>query len=324
MNKRILVTGGLGFIGSHLCLYLLKKGQHVICIDNLSTGQVGNLQEMEAYPEFEYINGDIVNPIGLDGTIDEIYNLACPASPVHCQKNPIKTTQTCVMGVLNMLELARKYNCKILHASTSEVYGDPGVHSQPESYWGHVNPCGIRSCYDEGKRCAESLCMDYHRQYGVKVKVIRIFNTYGPRMAEDDGRVVSNFILQALKGEPLTIYGDGGQTRSFQYIDDLVEAMMRMMGTADVFTGPVNIGNPEEYTILELAKMVIEQTGSLSRIISKSLPQDDPRRRRPDISLAYRMLNGWQPKIGLQEGLVKTIDYFRSVIKQGEIKTSEM
>lgn len=311
MGKAIVVTGGLGFIGSHLCLRLLKDGHKVMCLDDLSTGRIEHLGLFGAYPNFRFIRHDIADPIFFEDKVDEIYNLACPASPVHYQHNPVKTTQTSVVGTMNMLELARIHGCKILQASTSEVYGDPKEHPQRESYYGNVNINGIRSCYDEGKRCAESLCLDYHRQFAVRVKIIRIFNTYGPNMAQNDGRVISNFILQALNNKDITIYGDGTQTRSFQYVDDLIEGMIRMMDTDDDFTGPVNIGNPEEVTISHLAEEVIGLVHSGSKICYCSLPSDDPCRRCPDITLAHKVLNGWEPHISLKEGLKKTIDYFR-------------
>ena len=311
MGKAIVVTGGLGFIGSHLCLRLLKDGHKVMCLDDLSTGQIEYLGMFDTCPNFRFIRHDIADPIFFENKVDEIYNLACPASPVHYQHNPVKTTQTSVVGTMNMLELARIHGCKILQASTSEVYGDPKEHPQRESYYGNVNINGIRSCYDEGKRCAESLCLDYHRQFAVRVKIIRIFNTYGPNMAQNDGRVISNFILQALKNKDITIYGDGTQTRSFQYVDDLIEGMIRMMDTDDDFTGPVNIGNPEEVTISHLAEEVIGLVHSGSKICYCSLPSDDPCRRCPDITLAHKVLNGWEPHISLKEGLKKTIDYFR-------------
>lgn len=312
-RKKILVTGGAGFIGSHLCERLLNDGNEVICVDNYFTGSKDNILPLMGNPYFEIIRHDIVHPFHAD--VDEIYNLACPASPPHYQYNAIKTIKTSVMGVINMLGLAKRLKAKILQASTSEVYGDPQVHPQPESYWGNVNPIGIRSCYDEGKRCAETLFVDYHRQNGVKSKLIRIFNTYGPHMNPNDGRVVSNFIVQALKGQDITIYGDGTQTRSFQYVDDLVEAMIRMMQTEDSFIGPVNTGNPEEFTMLELATMVIELTGSQSKIVFQPLPSDDPKQRKPDITLAKEKL-GWEPKIQLREGLVKTIEYFDELLKK--------
>ncbi|MBQ8542088.1 MAG: SDR family oxidoreductase [Bacteroidaceae bacterium] len=310
--KRILVTGGAGFIGSHLCERLLKDGNDVICLDNYFTGSKDNIRHLISNDHFELVRHDITQPYTAE--VDEIYNLACPASPIHYQHDPVKTIQTCVIGSMNMLGLAKRVGAKILQASTSEVYGDPNIHPQVESYWGNVNPIGIRSCYDEGKRCAETLFMDYHRQNNLRIKIIRIFNTYGPRMSMNDGRVVSNFIVQALRGEDITIYGDGKQTRSFQYVDDLVEGMVRMMETRDNFLGPVNIGNPGEFTMLELAEKVIELTGSSSKIIFKPLPQDDPRQRKPDITIANKELGGWQPSIKLNEGLLKTINYFKSII----------
>ncbi len=310
--KRILVTGGAGFIGSHLCERLLKDGNDVICLDNYFTGSKDNIRHLISNDHFELVRHDITQPYTAE--VDEIYNLACPASPIHYQHDPVKTIQTCVIGSMNMLGLAKRTGAKILQASTSEVYGDPNIHPQVESYWGNVNPIGIRSCYDEGKRCAETLFMDYHRQNNLKIKIIRIFNTYGPRMSMNDGRVVSNFIVQALKGEDITIYGDGKQTRSFQYVDDLIEGMVRMMETRDSFLGPVNIGNPGEFTMLELAEKVIELTGSASKIIFKPLPQDDPRQRKPDITIAHKELNGWHPNIKLEEGLQKTINYFKKLI----------
>lgn len=311
--KRILVTGGAGFIGSHLCERLLKEGNEVICLDNYFTGSKMNVVHLMDNPYFELVRHDVTHAYLAE--VDEIYNLACPASPVHYQYNPIKTIKTSVMGAINMLGLAKRVRAKILQASTSEVYGDPHVHPQPESYWGNVNPIGIRSCYDEGKRCAETLFMDYHLQNNVKIKIIRIFNTYGPRMNPDDGRVVSNFIVQALKGEDITIFGDGQQTRSFQYVDDLVEGMCRMMVSREDFTGPVNIGNPNEFTMLELAQNVLDLTNSKSKLIYQPLPQDDPKQRQPNIDLAYQELNGWQPKVQLREGLMKTIEYFDQHLK---------
>jgi len=308
--KRVLVTGGAGFIGSHLCEKLVQDGQDVICLDNLFCGCKKNIFKLLSMPNFEFIRHDIVEPIKLE--VDEIYNLACPASPVHYQFNPVKTVRTNVMGVLNMLDLANSVNSKILQASTSEVYGDPKVHPQKEEYWGYVNPIGLRSCYDEGKRVAETLIMDYYRQYNVKVKIVRIFNTYGPKIATNDGRVVSNFVNQALKGEDITIYGDGLQTRSFCYIDDLIDGLIKMMNTSNDFTGPVNLGNPAEITVLALAKMIINMTESKSKIIFKHLPQDDPKQRQPDISLAQSKLQ-WSPSFSLETGLAKTIDYFKNL-----------
>lgn len=305
--KKILVTGGAGFIGSHLCDRLLREGNDVICLDNYFTGSKDNIRHLLGNDHFELVRHDVINPYHAE--VDEIYNLACPASPPHYQYNPIKTIKTSVMGAINMLGLAKRTRAKILQASTSEVYGDPAIHPQVESYWGNVNPIGIRSCYDEGKRCAETLFMDYHRQNGVRIKIIRIFNTYGPRMNPNDGRVVSNFIVQALKGEDITIYGDGTQTRSFQYVDDLIEVMIRMMATRDDFIGPVNTGNPGEFTMLELAQKIIELTGSRSKIVYRPLSGDDPKQRKPDITLAKEKLD-WEPKIRLEEGLKRTIAYF--------------
>lgn len=308
--KRILVTGGAGFIGSHLCERLLKEGNDVICLDNYFTGAKENIVHLLDNPYFELVRHDVTEPYYAE--VDQIYNLACPASPVHYQYNPIKTVKTSVMGAINMLGLAKRVKARVLQASTSEVYGDPEVHPQPESYWGNVNPIGIRSCYDEGKRCAETLFMNYHDQNEVDVKIIRIFNTYGPRMNPEDGRVVSNFIVQALKGENITIYGDGSQTRSFQYCDDLVEGMIRMMNSEKGFVGPVNIGNPGEFTIKELAEKVVEMIGSKSQISYLPLPSDDPTQRQPDIALAKDKLNNWSPDIKLEEGLEKTIAYFKN------------
>lgn len=308
--KRILVSGGAGFIGSHLCTRLINEGHDVICLDNFFTGSKDNIMHLKDNHHFEVVRHDVTYPYSAE--VDEIYNLACPASPIHYQHDPIQTAKTSVMGAINMLGLAMRLDAKILQASTSEVYGDPIVHPQPESYWGNVNPVGYRSCYDEGKRCAETLFMDYHRQNNVRVKIIRIFNTYGPRMLPNDGRVVSNFILQALHNEDITIYGDGKQTRSFQYIDDLVEGMIRMMNTEDEFTGPVNLGNPNEFPVLELAERIIRMTGSSSRIVFKQLPDDDPKQRQPDITLAKEKL-GWQPTIELEDGLKYMIEYFKTV-----------
>lgn len=312
MKKRILITGGAGFIGSHLCERLLAEGNDLICLDNYFTGSKNNIRHLMGDHHFELVRHDVTEPYHAE--VDEIYNLACPASPEHYQYDPIKTMKTSFYGAMNMLGLAKAVRAKILQASTSEVYGDPAIHPQPESYWGNVNPIGIRSCYDEGKRAAETLFMDYHRQNGVRIKIVRIFNTYGPRMNMADGRVVSNFIVQALSGQDITIYGDGSQTRSFQYVDDLVEALIRMMSTGDDFTGPVNTGNPGEFTVLELAQKVISLTGSSSRIIHKPLPADDPRQRKPDITLAHEKLGGWAPSIQLDEGLRRTIDYFECVL----------
>lgn len=307
--KRILVTGGAGFIGSHLCKRLVREGHDVLAIDNYYTGSKENVWDLLPEHNFELIRHDVINPFWCE--VDEIYNLACPASPIHYQNDPIQTTKTAVFGIYNLCGLARRTHAKILTASTSEVYGDPSVHPQPESYWGNVNPIGIRSCYDEGKRVAETLAMDYHRLHGVRSKIIRIFNTYGPNMQAYDGRVITNFVVSALKGEPITIYGDGMQTRSFQYVDDLIEGMIRMMDTEDDFTGPVNLGNPGEFTMLELAEMVLRLTGSKSEIIHLPLPSDDPKQRKPDISLAKAKL-GWEPKIPLEEGLVHVIEYFKN------------
>ncbi len=307
LRKRILITGGAGFIGSHLCDKLVNEGHDVICLDNFFTGSKDNVRHLVGKDNFEIIRHDVVNPIFLE--VDEVYNLACPASPVHYQHNPVKTVKTSVMGAINMLGLAKRVGAKIFQASTSEVYGDPAIHPQVESYWGNVNPIGIRSCYDEGKRCAETLFMDYHRQNSVKVKIVRIFNTYGPRMHPNDGRVVSNFIVQALQDNDISIYGDGSQTRSFCYVDDLVRGFLSLMSSPDEITGPVNLGNPGEFTILELAEMVIELTGSKSKIIYEPLPSDDPVRRKPDITQAKSKLS-WSPEIELKEGLEKTIKYF--------------
>jgi UDP-glucuronate decarboxylase len=311
IRKKVLVTGGAGFVGSHLCDRLIKDGHEVVCLDNYFTGQKQNIVHLLGNPYFELIRHDVTMPFFIE--VDEIYNLACPASPVHYQYNAIKTVKTSVMGAINMLGLAKRIRAKILQASTSEVYGDPQVHPQVETYWGHVNPIGERACYDEGKRAAETLFVNYHRQNNVKIKIVRIFNTYGPRMHPNDGRVVSNFIVQALQNKDITIYGDGHQTRSFQYVDDLVEGMIRMMASRDEFTGPVNIGNPDEFTILELAEKVIRLTGSKSKIVRMPLPPDDPMQRQPDITLAKKEL-GWKPEIKLDEGLLKTIEYFRSTL----------
>jgi UDP-glucuronate decarboxylase len=311
IRKKILVTGGAGFVGSHLCERLLNEGHEVYCLDNFFTGQKQNIIHLLNNPYFELIRHDVINPFLIE--VDEIYNLACPASPIHYQYNPIKTIKTSVMGAINMLGLAKRVKAKILQASTSEVYGNPLVHPQPESYWGNVNPIGERSCYDEGKRAAETLFNDYHKQNHVKIKIVRIFNTYGPRMHPNDGRVVSNFIVQALKNQDITVYGEGQQTRSFQYVDDLVEGMIKMMESEDRVTGPFNIGNPDEFTILELAEKVIKLTGSKSKIIYKPLPSDDPMMRKPDITLAKKELN-WSPNVKLDEGLIKTIEYFKTII----------
>jgi UDP-glucuronate decarboxylase len=309
--SKILVTGGAGFIGSHLCERLLTEGHSVICLDNFYSGSRNNVAHLLSNPAFKLEEHDVTEPFSFQ--VDEIYNLACPASPVFYQKDPVKTTQTSILGAMNVLELARKIDAKVLQASTSEVYGDPSVHPQNEQYWGNVNPIGLRSCYDEGKRCAESLFFDYRRSYGVRIKVIRIFNTYGPRMAVNDGRVISNFVVQALRGEDITIYGNGQQTRSFQYVSDLIEGMIRMMASGDAFSGPVNLGNPGEFTMLELAEKVLAKTGSRSRLVFKPLPEDDPKMRRPDISLAMRRLD-WSPKVTLDEGLDAVIAYFEDVL----------
>ena len=308
--KRILVSGGSGFIGSHLCTRLVNEGHDVICLDNFFTGSKDNIKHLMGNHHFEVVRHDVTYPYSAE--VDEIYNLACPASPIHYQHDPIQTAKTSVMGAINMLGLAMRLDAKILQASTSEVYGDPIIHPQPESYWGNVNPVGYRSCYDEGKRCAETLFMDYYRQNQTRIKIIRIFNTYGPRMLPNDGRVVSNFIIQALNNEDITIYGDGKQTRSFQYIDDLIEGMVRMMDTEDDFTGPINIGNPNEFPVLELAERVIRMTGSTSKIVFKPLPTDDPKQRQPDIKLAKEKL-GWQPTVELEDGLKRMIEYFKNV-----------
>ena len=311
MRKREMETGGAGFLGSHLCDRLLDAGHDVLCVDNLFTGTKDNIGHLHSNPSFEFMRHDVTFPLFVE--VDEIYNLACPASPIHYQHDPVQTTKTSVHGAINMLGLAKRLGCKILQASTSEVYGDPSVHPQSEEYWGHVNPIGIRSCYDEGKRCAETLFFDYHRQNGVPIKVARIFNTYGPRMHPADGRVVSNFIMQALKGEPITIYGDGSQTRSFCYVDDLIRGLMALMETGPETTGPINIGNPNEFTVRELAEKVIALIGSSSQIVQEPLPQDDPKQRQPDITKAKEVL-GWQPSIELEQGLVKTVDYFRRFV----------
>lgn len=311
MRKRILVTGGSGFIGSHLCARLLEEGCEVLCADNFFTGRKENVVPLLHNPYFELLRHDITFPLYVE--VDEIYNLACPASPIHYQFDPVQTTKTSVHGAINMLGLAKRIKAKILQASTSEVYGDPVEHPQRESYWGNVNPIGPRACYDEGKRCAETLFFDYHRQHRLRIKVARIFNTYGPNMALNDGRVVSNFIVQALQGEPITVYGDGSQTRSFCYVDDLVDGLVRLMGSGDEFTGPVNLGNPGEFTILELARKVISMTGSRSEVVFEPLPHDDPMQRKPDIGLAEGVL-GWRPSVPLERGLVKTVDYFRRML----------
>jgi UDP-glucuronate decarboxylase len=310
-NKRVLVTGGAGFLGSHLCDRLADRGNEVICLDNFFTGDKRNVAHLLARPNFELMRHDVTFPLYVE--VDEIYNLACPASPIHYQHDPVQTTKTSVHGAINMLGLAKRTGAKILQASTSEVYGDPELHPQPESYWGRVNPIGIRSCYDEGKRCAETLFFDYFRQHRLRIKVARIFNTYGPRMHPDDGRVVSNFIVQALKGDPITIYGDGSQTRSFCYVDDLVDGLIRLMDSSDDITGPINLGNPGEFTIAALAQKVLDAVGSQAELEYRPLPQDDPMQRRPDISAANELL-GWAPAVDLSEGLNKTIDYFRQLM----------
>ncbi|MEP2977911.1 MAG: UDP-glucuronic acid decarboxylase family protein [Lentilitoribacter sp.] len=311
-TKRILVAGGAGFLGSHLCARLLNEGHEVICVDNFCSGVKDNIKHKLGNPNFDLIQHDITMPLYLD--VDEIYNLACPASPIHYQSDPIQTTKTSVIGALNLLGLAKRVNAKILQASTSEVYGDPLEHPQQEDYWGHVNPNGIRSCYDEGKRCAETLFLDYHRQHGLKIKIVRIFNTYGPNMHPEDGRVVSNFIVQALSGSDLTIYGDGLQTRSFCYVDDLIDGFIRMMSTPDDVLGPINLGNPDEFTITELADAVLKKVDSNSKLVFNPLPQDDPKQRQPDIRLAKKILD-WEPKIKLDDGLNKTISYFKELTK---------
>ncbi len=316
MNK-ILVTGGAGFIGSHLCERLLNEGNEVICLDNFFTGNKKNVVHLLEHPFFELVRHDITMPYFVE--VDQIYNLACPASPIHYQYNAIKTVKTSVSGAINMLGLAKRIKARILQASTSEVYGDPQVHPQPEDYWGYVNPIGLRACYDEGKRCAETLFMSYHQQNGVRIKIARIFNTYGPNMHPEDGRVVSNFIMQALRGQNITIYGDGSQTRSFQYIDDLLEGLIRLMNTREEFTGPVNLGNPIEFTIKELAEEVIDLIGAKSNLEYLPLPEDDPMQRKPDISLARKELNMWEPRVQLREGLVKTIEYFSELIRNNEL-----
>jgi len=315
MRKRVLVTGGAGFIGSHLCERLLEAGNDVLCVDNFYTGQKDNIRHLLQHPQFEFLRHDITFPLYVE--VDEIYNLACPASPIHYQRDPVQTIKTSVMGAINMLGLAKRTKAKILQASTSEVYGDPTVHPQPEEYWGNVNPIGPRSCYDEGKRAAETLFFDYHRQHRLRIKVARIFNTYGPRMHPNDGRVVSNFIVQALKGEPITIYGDGTQTRSFCYVDDLVEGLIRLMGSPDEVTGPINLGNPVEFSMLELAERVREFTGSRSQLVFRELPPDDPRQRKPDIATAGVAL-GWRPTVQLPDGLARTVAHFSKVLRQAD------
>ncbi len=312
-RKRILVTGGAGFLGSHLIDRLLGDGHEVLCVDNLFTGTKRNIDHLHANPRFEFMRHDITFPLYVE--VDEIYNLACPASPIHYQHDPVQTTKTSVIGAINMLGLAKRLKVKVFQASTSEVYGDPTVHPQPEEYWGNVNPIGPRSCYDEGKRCAETLFFDYHRQHGLEIKVARIFNTYGPRMHHADGRVVSNFVVQALRGEPLTIYGEGGQTRSFCYVDDLVDGFVRLMGTGPEVIGPINLGNPNEFTIRELAEKTIAKVGGAASLTTEPLPQDDPKQRKPDIARAKALL-GWSPKVELDEGLDRTIAYFRELLPQ--------
>ncbi|MBL8576240.1 MAG: SDR family oxidoreductase [Mesorhizobium sp.] len=313
VDRRVLVTGGAGFIGSHLCERLLAEGAEVLCLDNLFTGRKRNIAHLLGNPAFEFLRHDVTVPIQAE--VDEIYNLACPASPVHYQFDPVQTTKTSVMGAINVLGLARRLRIPVLQASTSEVYGDPQIHPQPETYWGNVNPIGPRSCYDEGKRCAETLFFDYHRQHSLSIKVVRIFNTYGPRMHPNDGRVVSNFVVQALKNQPITIFGDGTQTRSFCYVDDLVEGLMRMMRTAPEITGPINLGNPSEFTVAQLANLVVEVTNSRSTIAFRPLPQDDPRQRKPDIALAEKHL-GWAPTIPLRQGLERTVSYFERLLSE--------
>ncbi len=318
-RKRVLVTGGAGFLGSHLCERLLADGHDVLCLDNFFSGTKDNIAHLIGDAHFELVRHDVTFPLYIE--VDEIYNLACPASPIHYQYDPVQTTKTSVHGAINMLGLAKRVRAKILQASTSEVYGDPQIHPQREDYWGHVNPIGFRSCYDEGKRCAETLFFDYRRQHNLRIKVARIFNTYGPRMHPNDGRVVSNFVIQALKGEPITVYGEGLQTRSFCYVDDMIEGFVRLMGTEDDFTGPVNLGNPGEFTIRELAEKVINYTGSKSKIVLKPLPSDDPRQRCPDIGLAKERLK-WSPKVPLEQGLVKTISYFEQLLREGAVSPS--
>ncbi|WP_456388777.1 UDP-glucuronic acid decarboxylase family protein [Profundibacter sp.] len=312
-EKRILVSGGSGFIGSHLIDLLLSQGHEVLCVDNLFTGSKRNIDHLHDNPKFEFIRHDVTLPLYVE--VDEIYNLACPASPIHYQHDPVKTTRTSVSGAINMLGLAKRMKCRIFQASTSEVYGDPEVHPQVEGYWGNVNPIGPRSCYDEGKRCAETLFFDYNRQHGIEIKVARIFNTYGPRMHQADGRVVSNFIVQALKGIPITIYGEGQQTRSFCYVDDLIDGFVRFMGTTPDVTGPINLGNPIEFTIRELAELVLEMTGSKSTLVTAPLPEDDPKQRQPDITMARKLLD-WEPRVKLRQGLEKTISYFDELLSE--------
>jgi UDP-glucuronate decarboxylase len=313
LERRALVTGGAGFLGSHLCELLIAQGYHVLCVDNFFTGTHQNIQQLREHPRFELLRHDITFPLYIE--VDEIFNLACPASPIHYQRDPVQTTKTSVIGSINMLGLAKRLKAKIFQASTSEVYGDPKVHPQPEHYWGHVNPVGLRSCYDEGKRCSETLFFDYYRQHQLRVKVARIFNTYGPRMHPNDGRVVSSFIVQALRGVDITVFGDGSQTRSFCFVDDLIDGFIRLMHTEDRVTGPVNLGNPAEFSVLELAQQVIQLTGSKSKIVHRPLPQDDPRQRRPDISMAQEVL-GWEPRVPLTEGLKTTIAYFDRILAE--------
>jgi UDP-glucuronate decarboxylase len=314
-NKRVLVTGGAGFLGSHLCERLIEAGDEVLCVDNFFTGRRANIAHLLDHPHFELQRHDVTFPLYVE--VDEIYNLACPASPVHYQHDPVQTTKTSVHGAINMLGLAKRVGARILQASTSEVYGDPTEHPQTEAYWGNVNPIGVRSCYDEGKRCAETLFFDYHRQHNLEVKVARIFNTYGPRMHPEDGRVVSNFIIQALRGEPITIYGDGSQTRSFCYVDDLIEGLIRLMASPPEFTGPVNLGNPNEFTIRQLAEQVLALVGGISELVETSLPEDDPKQRQPDITLAQSKL-GWELTVSLSDGLPRTIQYFRAISAGGD------
>ena len=320
-RQRILVTGGAGFVGSHLIDRLLERGDEVLCVDNLFTGDKSNLDHLNGHPRFEFMRQDICFPLYVE--VDQIYNLACPASPIHYQLDPVQTTKVSVIGAINMLGLAKRLKARIFQASTSEIYGDPAVHPQPESYWGNVNTIGPRACYDEGKRCAETLFFDYRRQHNLDIKVARIFNTYGPRMHPGDGRVVSNFIIQALQGEPITIYGDGQQSRSFCYVDDLVEGFLRLMDTGPDFPGPINLGNPNEFTMLELAELVLEITGSKSKLMKMPLPQDDPRQRQPDISLAREKLN-WEPKTQLREGLIKTVEYFDELLKRNDRPSDDL
>jgi UDP-glucuronate decarboxylase len=317
-RRRVLVTGGAGFLGSHLCERLLRDGNEVICLDNFFTGSRANIRKLLDHPWFDLVRHDVTHPIHVE--VDEIYNLACPASPIHYQRDPVQTTKTSVHGAINVLDLARRLNARVLQASTSEIYGDPEVHPQREDYWGRVNPIGPRSCYDEGKRCAETLFFDFHRQYRLPIRVARIFNTYGPRMQPDDGRVVSNFIVQALLGRPITIFGTGNQTRSFCYVDDLIEGLVRLMNAGDDAPGPVNIGNPNEFSVLELAEQVIALTGSQSKIEFRPLPQDDPQQRQPEITIARARL-GWEPKVQLQQGLEKTIAYFRELIENSDLES---